>query len=52
MDQNKYLDNINFQKSSGNSNQSMSVGGGYTLKNTSFGNFFGFGGSIMNKSRR
>lgn len=52
MDQNKYLDNMNFQKSSGNSNQSMSVGGGYTLKNTSFGNFFGFSGSIMNKSRR
>lgn len=52
MDQNKYLDNMNFKKSSGNSNQSMSVGGGYTLKNTSFGNFFGFSGSIMNKSRR
>jgi len=52
MDQNKYLVNTSFQKSSGNSNQSMSVGGGYTLKNTSFGNFFGFGGSIMNKSRR
>jgi len=52
MDQNKYLGKMSYQKSPGNSNQSMSVGGGFTLKNISFGNFFGFGGSIMNKSRR
>jgi len=30
----------------------MSIGGGYTLKNNSHGKFFGFGGSIMNKSWR